>query len=203
MGRIANLSCCHSEIRTGGLTHTAEMLGARHTPTLRRQSDLGERSRYRLIATRLSGKRPAIKMLNLNVLHKQRCLHATLRLRVDGRILQNPRKNRLFLEISAFGVRFALRPDQESSPNSDSFGWVSVMNFDHRRSSTDGHATTEAQRPVCRCLNVEESDILEAIYEYELQTVQGVSQICGAGAGCMACHRHIRRLLIERGLCRS
>lgn len=102
--------------------------------------------------------------------------------------------------IPASGVRFAWRVNQESSPTLDSFGWVSVMDFGHWHSSTGGQATAEAPRPICRCLNVTESDILEAISEHEPQTVQGVSQICGAGGGCMSCHRHIRRMLNERAL---
>lgn len=104
--------------------------------------------------------------------------------------------------IPASGVGFALRVNQKSSPSLDTFGWVSVMDFGHWNNSTAEHAIAEAQRPICRCLNVTESDILEAISEHEPQTVQGVSQICGAGVGCMSCHRHIRRMLNERALCR-
>jgi len=76
------------------------------------------------------------------------------------------------------------------------------MDFGHSHSSTDGQATAEAHRPICHCLNVTESDIREVISEHEPQTVQSVSQICGAGAGCMSCHRHIRRMLNERVLYR-
>ena len=77
------------------------------------------------------------------------------------------------------------------------FDWVSVMDFAHWHSSTDGSATAEAERPVCHCLNLTESEIREVISEHEPRTVQGVSQMCGAGAGCMSCHRHIRRMLNE------
>jgi bacterioferritin-associated ferredoxin len=77
------------------------------------------------------------------------------------------------------------------------------MDFGHCHSSTAGPAVAEVHRPLCRCLNVTESDVLEAISEHQPQTVQGVSQICGAGAGCMSCHRHIRRMLSERVLDRQ
>jgi bacterioferritin-associated ferredoxin len=77
------------------------------------------------------------------------------------------------------------------------------MDFGHSHSSTDGQATADAHhRPVCHCLNVTESEIREVIAEHEPQSVRGVSQICGAGAGCMSCHRHIRRMLNERVLYR-
>lgn len=150
-------------------------------------------------------------MPNLNIVCQQRRLDATERSRVDGRSLRNARESRRLLVISASGARFALRVNEDSSLRFDSFGWVTVMDFGHwyssngpssnGHSSTAGQAVAEAHRPICRCLNVMESDILEAISEHEPQTVQGVSQICGAGAGCMSCHRHIRRMLNERELC--
>lgn len=74
------------------------------------------------------------------------------------------------------------------------------MDFDLWSSSTDEQVTAVAERPLCRCLNVTERVIRETISEYEPRTVQGVSKICGAGDGCMSCHRHIRRLLKECAL---
>lgn len=56
----------------------------------------------------------------------------------------------------------------------------------------------DSHRVVCHCLNVSESEIRDAIAEHEPQSIRGVSQVCGAGAGCMSCHRHIRRMLNER-----
>jgi bacterioferritin-associated ferredoxin len=76
------------------------------------------------------------------------------------------------------------------------------MDFGHCHSSADGPAIAEAHRPLCHCLDVTESEIRKAISAHEPQTVQGVSQICGAGGGCMSCHRHIRRMLNERVLSR-
>lgn len=55
-------------------------------------------------------------------------------------------------------------------------------------------------RTVCHCLNVAESEIRTVIAEHDPQTIRAVSQVCGAGAGCMSCHRHIRRMLNERVL---
>lgn len=77
------------------------------------------------------------------------------------------------------------------------------MDFEHWQSSTGGQTNAAAHRPLCRCLNVTESDLREVISEHEPQTVKSVSQLCGAGAGCMSCHRHIRRMLNERVPCRT
>ena len=57
---------------------------------------------------------------------------------------------------------------------------------------------TEGTRPLCHCLNISECEVREAIAEYDLQTVRGVAKTCGAGGGCTACHRHIKRLLNEQ-----
>lgn len=58
-------------------------------------------------------------------------------------------------------------------------------------------AHADPHRTVCHCLNVSEHEIRTAIAEHEPQSIRGVSQVCGAGAGCMSCHRHIRRMLNE------
>lgn len=55
----------------------------------------------------------------------------------------------------------------------------------------------EVQRPLCHCLNVSETEIRDAIQSHDLQTVRAVAKTCGAGGGCTACHRHIKRLLNE------
>jgi bacterioferritin-associated ferredoxin len=64
----------------------------------------------------------------------------------------------------------------------------------------ENHVHADSHRPVCHCLNVTESEIRDAIAEHDAQSIRGVSQVCGAGAGCMSCHRHIRRMLNERVL---
>lgn len=58
--------------------------------------------------------------------------------------------------------------------------------------------SADPHRLVCHCLNVTEHEIRSAIDEHDPQSIRGVSQVCGAGAGCMSCHRHIRRMLNER-----
>lgn len=45
---------------------------------------------------------------------------------------------------------------------------------------------------VCRCLNVTEAAIVEAITTLGVRTVKEVRQATGAGAGCTCCHKHIR-----------
>ena len=57
---------------------------------------------------------------------------------------------------------------------------------------------TEGTRSLCHCLNISEAEVREAIAEHDLQTVRGVAKTCGAGGGCTACHRHIKRLLNEQ-----
>lgn len=51
---------------------------------------------------------------------------------------------------------------------------------------------------LCRCLRVTEEEVRDAIAVANPETVRGVTQACGAGGGCMACHRHIKRLLAEQ-----
>jgi bacterioferritin-associated ferredoxin len=50
-------------------------------------------------------------------------------------------------------------------------------------------------RLICRCLQVSEDVLLAALHRFELRTVQEVREHTGAGDGCTACHRAIRRLL--------
>lgn len=76
------------------------------------------------------------------------------------------------------------------------------MDFGYSQTSTTVPASSESHRPICHCLNVTEAEIREVIADHEPQSIRGVSQICGAGAGCMSCHRHIRRMLNERVLYR-
>jgi NifU-like protein len=51
--------------------------------------------------------------------------------------------------------------------------------------------------PICHCLGVSEAEIRQSISEGELESVRQVAHVCGAGGGCTACHRHIRRYLHE------
>ncbi len=52
-------------------------------------------------------------------------------------------------------------------------------------------------RPLCHCLGVHADEIRDAIADGGLATVRQVTQSCGAGGGCTACHRHIKRFLAE------
>ncbi|OYW19802.1 MAG: hypothetical protein B7Z55_08230 [Planctomycetales bacterium 12-60-4] len=52
-------------------------------------------------------------------------------------------------------------------------------------------------RPTCHCLGVHGDEIRDAIADGQLSTVRQVTQSCGAGGGCTACHRHIKRFLAE------
>jgi len=59
-------------------------------------------------------------------------------------------------------------------------------------------SSTESTRPLCHCLGISETEVRDAIVEHDLQTVRNVAKVCGAGGGCTACHRHIKRLLNEQ-----
>lgn len=66
------------------------------------------------------------------------------------------------------------------------------MNSCPVRSSDCGTCTA---RVVCRCLQVTEEVLLEAVTTFELRTVKDVREHTGAGDGCTACHRQIRHYL--------
>jgi len=53
-------------------------------------------------------------------------------------------------------------------------------------------------RLVCHCLRVTEEVVLETVAALSLRTVKEVRQHTGAGDGCTACHRKIRRLLEQQ-----
>lgn len=67
--------------------------------------------------------------------------------------------------------------------------WVPPMQF--------GCSSAKSQY-LCRCLRVTEDEVRDAIAVDNPETVRGVTQACGAGGGCMACHRHIKRLISEQ-----
>lgn len=60
-----------------------------------------------------------------------------------------------------------------------------------------------AARPLCHCLRVYEDEIRQTIDEHQLASVKQVTQSCGAGGGCTACHRHIKRFLREAAEARA
>ena len=55
------------------------------------------------------------------------------------------------------------------------------------------------ERLVCRCLQVTEADLVSALMRFELRTLKEVRLHTGAGDGCTACHKELRRML-ERSL---
>ena len=55
-------------------------------------------------------------------------------------------------------------------------------------------------RPLCHCLGIHAEEVRAVIAEEECTTVRSVTQSCGAGGGCTACHRHIKRMLHEHAL---
>ena len=50
---------------------------------------------------------------------------------------------------------------------------------------------------LCHCLKVTEEMLVEAVNRFGLQTLNDVRRHTGAGDGCTACHRQIRRVLLE------
>jgi bacterioferritin-associated ferredoxin len=58
-------------------------------------------------------------------------------------------------------------------------------------------ANSHADRTLCRCLNVAESQVRDAIAVFNCETVREVSSVTAAGSGCNACHCQIRQLITE------
>jgi bacterioferritin-associated ferredoxin len=56
-------------------------------------------------------------------------------------------------------------------------------------------------RMVCHCLQITEELLLEALEAFDLRTVHEVRQHTGAGDGCTACHRQLRRFIERRAIC--
>jgi NAD(P)H-nitrite reductase large subunit len=48
---------------------------------------------------------------------------------------------------------------------------------------------------ICRCLGVTEDDLVDALGERQLQSLQEVVRQTGAGAGCTACRKQIMQYL--------
>ena len=52
-----------------------------------------------------------------------------------------------------------------------------------------------AGRVICRCLKITEEEVLSAVRDHDVQTLKDLRALTGAGDGCTACHRELRRLL--------
>ena len=50
---------------------------------------------------------------------------------------------------------------------------------------------------ICRCLQVTEAAVVEAINRRELRTLKDVLRHTGAGDGCTCCHAEIRQILAQ------
>ena len=55
-----------------------------------------------------------------------------------------------------------------------------------------------SDRIVCGCLQVTELELVEALSTEEIRDLQDVRRRTGAGSGCMACHRLIKKYLERR-----
>ena len=51
---------------------------------------------------------------------------------------------------------------------------------------------------LCHCLKVSHDEVQEAILLNGCETVDDVTNSCGAGGGCTGCHRRIREYLAQR-----
>lgn len=58
-------------------------------------------------------------------------------------------------------------------------------------------------RIVCRCLQVTESVVIEALTTLEIRTVKDLRRHTGAGDGCTACHTRLRHYLTEHAYASS
>lgn len=56
---------------------------------------------------------------------------------------------------------------------------------------------TQTDQLLCRCLAVKESEVRECVSMLGASSVKDVTRLCGAGGGCMVCHRRIRSMLSE------
>lgn len=55
--------------------------------------------------------------------------------------------------------------------------------------------STCPDRVVCRCLNVTETAIVEAIRNHDLQTIKELKRLTSAGDGCTCCHAELEEYL--------
>jgi bacterioferritin-associated ferredoxin len=57
-------------------------------------------------------------------------------------------------------------------------------------------------RLICHCLQITETELVTALTVREIRTLQDIRQHTGAGDGCTACHKTLRKYL-ERHACRN
>jgi bacterioferritin-associated ferredoxin/NAD-dependent dihydropyrimidine dehydrogenase PreA subunit len=51
---------------------------------------------------------------------------------------------------------------------------------------------------VCPCLGVTEAQLIDALATQQIRSLKDIRRQTGAGAGCMVCHRRLKRYLQER-----
>jgi bacterioferritin-associated ferredoxin len=61
--------------------------------------------------------------------------------------------------------------------------------------------TDGSQHVVCHCMQVTEAQVVTALTVLDLRSVKDIRQCTGAGDGCTACHKALRKYL-EQHACR-
>jgi bacterioferritin-associated ferredoxin len=59
------------------------------------------------------------------------------------------------------------------------------------------HCDTCVERIVCRCLQVTETEIVEALATREIRSLKDLRRHTSAGDGCTACHQQLMQILQE------
>ena len=58
-------------------------------------------------------------------------------------------------------------------------------------------------RVVCQCLQITETQLVDALHTLKLRTVKDVCRATGAGDGCTACHEVLKQYLEQHAYCFS
>jgi bacterioferritin-associated ferredoxin len=65
---------------------------------------------------------------------------------------------------------------------------------------TPEHCHSCPDRVVCRCLNITEGEIVDAISSRELGSIRELRRHTGAGDGCTCCHETLKEYLVRYSL---
>lgn len=57
------------------------------------------------------------------------------------------------------------------------------------------HCSSCPDRVVCRCLNVTETQIIQAITTRDVHTIRELKRLTNAGDGCTCCHTQLQEYL--------
>lgn len=57
------------------------------------------------------------------------------------------------------------------------------------------HEVSARPRYLCHCLKITQDQVEDAVEFHGCDSVEDVTNCCGAGGGCTACHRRIRAVL--------